>query len=167
MSTTQQLPTVKEYLGCDDVLKLHGMGCIAIKDDTPIYGMISVVENDPRYDGLRIFICSEERTLEGSHTNNNFGFPYTWVVQLDKPICSYNDICSDGLQALYIIQMENLPEDIRTKYGFKSVVLNKSYTATCHPGFIKVGCQEIPNESIIRLYNNLMDDGKSHINLTK
>lgn len=154
-----QRPTIKEYLGCDDISKLHGMGCIAIKNDRSIYGMISVVEMDPKYDGdPRIYICSEERTLEGSYTDKNFGFPYTWVVQPNAMICSYNSIASDGLQALFIIESMNLPENIRTKYGFKSVVLNESYTATCHPGFIKVGCQEIPNDAVIKLYNNLMDN---------
>ncbi len=107
-----QRPTIKEYLGCDDISKLHGMGCIAIKDDRPIYGMISVVENDPKYDGLRIFICSEEPTLDGSYTNKNFGFPYTWVVTPDNMICSYNSIATDGLQALFIINSMNLPENI-------------------------------------------------------
>jgi len=154
-----QRPTIKEYLGCDDISKLHGMGCIAIKDDRPIYGMISVVENDPKYDGNpRIYICSEERTLDGSHTDKNFGFPYTWAVMPDTMICSYNSIASDGLQALFIINPINLPENITSKYGFKTVVLNDAYTATCHPGFIKVGCQEISNENVIKLYNNLMDD---------
>jgi len=156
MSTIQQRPTIKEYLGCDDISKLHGMGCIAIKDDRPIYGMISVVENAPNHDGLRIFICSEEPTLDGSYTSVNFGFPHTWVVAPpDAMICSYNSIASDGLQALFIIQPRNLPENIRTKYGFNQVVLNESYTATCHPGFIKVGCQEISNEAVIKLYNSL------------
>lgn len=159
MSTNQQLPTIKEYLGCHDILKLHGMGCIAIKDDRPIYGMISVVENDPKGDGnLRIYICSEESVLDGSYTDKNFGFPHTWVIEPNKQIYSYNSIASDGLQALFIIESMNLPENIRTKYGFKSVVLNESYTATCHPGFIKVGCQEIPNDAVIKLYNNLMDN---------
>lgn len=162
MSTTQQRPTIKEYLGCDDpISKLHGMGCIAIKDDRPIHGMISVLENDPSHNGqLRIYICSEEDTLAGYYTENNFGFPHTWVIEPNKQICSYNEICNDGLQALFIIEPENLPEHIRTKYGFKKVVLNASYTATCHPGFVRVGCQEISNEAVIKLYNSLMDDGK-------
>lgn len=94
-----------------------------------------------------IFLCQDDK--EGKHIPNKLGYKYSWFIGR-----------GDG----YSLQSENVsiesieldPEFVSTYVPPPPPMKVGDYEAYFHPGYVKIGCQEISNEVVMEVVSKLI-----------